>query len=125
MSQSSRPTRAPRWVRAQARFTEQVDLPTPPLPLATATMRLMPGTLFWFWNAPPGAVPGAAAVAAGCLTSTKTWVTPGWARMTFSHSALTMRAASGLGEVSSSRTFTAPSFTAMCLTSPNEMMSRE
>jgi hypothetical protein len=46
MSQSSSPTFAPRCFKAQARFTEQVDLPTPPLPLATAMMRFTPGTLF-------------------------------------------------------------------------------
>ena len=36
MSASSRPTFEPDFARDQARFTAVVDLPTPPLPLATA-----------------------------------------------------------------------------------------
>ena len=43
MSASRRPTRAPLWARATARFTETVLLPTPPFPEATATMLRMPG----------------------------------------------------------------------------------
>ena len=39
MSASSRPTERPVAARAQARFTATVDLPTPPLPLATAITR--------------------------------------------------------------------------------------
>ena len=46
MSASSRPTRRPSMARARARLVATVDLPTPPLPLATATMRRMPGTRF-------------------------------------------------------------------------------
>jgi len=42
----SKPTFAPRCVSAHARFAEQVDLPTPPLPLATAMIRFTPETLF-------------------------------------------------------------------------------
>ena len=38
MSASSRPTRARAVFSASARLTAVVDLPTPPLPLATATM---------------------------------------------------------------------------------------
>jgi len=38
MSPSSSPVRYPRRARASARFTATVDLPTPPLPLATATL---------------------------------------------------------------------------------------
>ena len=44
MSASSSPTRWPRVVSARARLTEVVDLPTPPLPEATATMAAMPGS---------------------------------------------------------------------------------
>ncbi len=44
MSASSTPTVAPSAASASARFTAVVDLPTPPLPLATAMMFLTPGT---------------------------------------------------------------------------------
>ena len=37
MSESSRPTRWPSWASETARLAATVDLPTPPLPLATAT----------------------------------------------------------------------------------------
>src|SRR6266568_3987416 len=43
MSQSHRPTRAPVCSSATARFAATVDLPTPPLPLATAITCLTPG----------------------------------------------------------------------------------
>ena len=43
-SASSRPTRAPSAARASARFTAVVDLPTPPLPEATARMFFTPGS---------------------------------------------------------------------------------
>jgi hypothetical protein len=43
MSQSSRPMRAPCWAMATARLTAVVDLPTPPLPEATATIARTPG----------------------------------------------------------------------------------
>ncbi len=46
MSASSMPTAAPSAARARARLTAVVLLPTPPLPEATATMFLMPGTSF-------------------------------------------------------------------------------
>ena len=46
MSASSTPTVAPSAASASARFTAVVDLPTPPLPLATATMFFTPGTSF-------------------------------------------------------------------------------
>src|ERR1700761_6999158 len=46
MSASSRPTRAPWSAQARARFTATVDLPTPPLPEATATtLRIEPSGL--------------------------------------------------------------------------------
>ena len=44
MSASRTPTVAPSAANASARFTAVVDFPTPPLPLATATMFLTPGT---------------------------------------------------------------------------------
>src|SRR5437764_13377952 len=43
MSASIRPTRWPCWCSARARLVATVDLPTPPLPLATATRCLTPG----------------------------------------------------------------------------------
>ncbi len=43
MSASSTPTLAPSAASASARLTAVVDLPTPPLPLATAMMFLTPG----------------------------------------------------------------------------------
>ena len=46
MSASRTPTVAPSAASASARLTAVVDLPTPPLPLATATMFFTPGTSF-------------------------------------------------------------------------------
>src|SRR5882757_8392881 len=43
MSASSRPTRKPRSRRPSARLSAVVDLPTPPLPEATAMTAAMPG----------------------------------------------------------------------------------
>src|SRR5438270_13051830 len=43
MSASIRPTRWPCICRASARLADTVDLPTPPLPLATATRCLTAG----------------------------------------------------------------------------------
>src|SRR5436309_3198433 len=43
MSASSRPTRQPSAARPSARFAARVDLPTPPLPEATAMMWRIPG----------------------------------------------------------------------------------
>src|SRR6266516_5691573 len=45
MSASSRPTEAPLLRRAAARLTATVDLPTPPLPDATAIVCLTPGRI--------------------------------------------------------------------------------
>src|SRR5438046_8058802 len=47
MSASSRPTRRPCICSARARFVATVDLPTPPLPLATATTCLTPGRVIF------------------------------------------------------------------------------
>src|SRR5215216_4119224 len=44
MSASSRPVETPLAARPRARFTAVVDLPTPPLPEATAMMCFTPGT---------------------------------------------------------------------------------
>src|SRR5947199_9929597 len=53
MSASSRPTLAPAWASARARLTATVDLPTPPLPLATATTWRMPGSDTFCWGPAP------------------------------------------------------------------------
>src|SRR6516162_3048942 len=53
MSASMRPTRPPCFCRARARLAATVDLPTPPLPLATAIRFLTPGKEI-FWGIPPG-----------------------------------------------------------------------
>src|SRR2546422_5362156 len=67
-------------------FTEHVDLPTPPLPLATAMMRSIPGTRFWFAQ---GFGPVAACgVAAGIFTCTCASLIPGTALIAASHSPL-------------------------------------
>ena len=78
MSASSSPTRWPRRVSASARLTDVVDLPTPPLPEATATMAAMPGSAprlvacgGWLRGAAPGAAapgqPHARRAAGGAL----------------------------------------------------------
>src|SRR5258708_2100068 len=54
MSASSSPTRAPDWCSAAARLTATVDLPTPPLPLATAMVCLTPGSISDAWRRKPG-----------------------------------------------------------------------
>src|SRR5215207_6491703 len=54
MSASSRPTRRPCACRARARLVATVDLPTPPLPLATATTCLTPGKLIFCGVGPGG-----------------------------------------------------------------------
>src|ERR1700722_19428611 len=53
MSASISPTRLPAWARARARLTATVDLPTPPLPLATARTVWMFGKAI-FSGGPPG-----------------------------------------------------------------------
>jgi hypothetical protein len=98
-----------------------VDLPTPPLPLATAMMRLTPGTLFWLANGLAGAAAGRRR--AGALRRGRDS-----RREDFSDalaSILICCAASGLGEVNCIVTLTAPFAAEISLTSPNETMSRE
>jgi len=46
MSVSNRPVFKFNLSKARAKLTATVDLPTPPLPLATATMCLIPGIFF-------------------------------------------------------------------------------
>src|SRR5207245_11179532 len=56
-SASSNPTLLPRFAKASARFTATVVLPTPPLPLATATRFFTPG-IGWRSGCCMGAGPG-------------------------------------------------------------------
>ena len=81
MSASSTPTVNPRAASAAARFTVTEDLPTPPLPLATASTRVVDGTSV-------GAACSRALKRARCIAadfcawfispySTLTFVTPG------------------------------------------------
>src|ERR671925_2256863 len=49
MSASRRPTSAPLLNRAAARLTATVDLPTPPLPEATAIVCFTPGSISLGW----------------------------------------------------------------------------
>src|SRR5260370_398338 len=56
-SASSKPTLLPSFAKASARFTATVVLPTPPLPLATATRFFTPG-IGWRSGCCIGAGPG-------------------------------------------------------------------
>src|SRR4029453_3980528 len=81
MSESIRPTRRPRRSRARARLAATVDLPTPPLPDATAILKRTFGRI---WDdAAGGGAPGGAAGEGG-FTSSRivTAETPGraWSR---------------------------------------------
>src|SRR5437773_7156284 len=55
MSASSRPTAWPFALRASARLVATVDLPTPPLPLAMATILPTPGSAI-FCGGPGGCI---------------------------------------------------------------------
>src|SRR5689334_20537568 len=67
MSASSRPTRGVVRCRARARLAATVDLPTPPLPLATAMRLRIPGRAS-FGGGPPGGCMGSSFAALGALT---------------------------------------------------------
>ncbi len=75
MSPSIMATRLPSWLRAMARFTATVVLPTPPLPAPTAMMFLTPGTA--------ALAPSGDTAARTCaVISIATLVTPGMALTT-------------------------------------------
>src|SRR5436305_15136547 len=86
MSASSTPTLRPLALKPSARLTAVVDLPTPPLPEATATIVPTPGTTprccigllcgGWAWAAGPRAGWGAARVA-DLVSAVSTAVTAG------------------------------------------------
>src|SRR6516165_3622761 len=69
MSASIRPTRWPCMCSARARLAATVDLPTPPLPLATATTHLTPGSVI-FWPACPGGCMVLSSLSRGLLRGT-------------------------------------------------------
>ncbi len=81
MSASSSPVAKPCRASATARFTATVDLPTPPLPEATATMAFTSGSnIACFRRAVADAARRRARVR-GCLCAVNTavaLVTPGW-----------------------------------------------
>ena len=112
MSASRMPTLSPRALRPSARLTAVVDLPTPPLPEATAMIASTPGTPCTApWRAParaaPGAPPGAgrgdaAPALRSAVNATRADCTPGSAR-----TACSARSRTG------SQAFTAPASTVM------------
>ncbi len=91
MSASSRPTRRPNDRSPSARLTAVVDLPTPPLPDATAITWATPG-MRWVFGCfdGPGRGDGAAVLAGSpppsrsAVSVANTPVTPGTARTAFS-----------------------------------------
>ncbi len=118
MSQSHRPTRAPVCSSATARFAATVDLPTPPLPLATAITCLTPGSRVAAMPAP--APPG------GACMSIKTFAlrTPSIVRNACSASFFIVAGIFGSFVASASCTFTSPSSIWIDFTKPKETMSR-
>ena len=116
MSASSSPTRWPSVVSASARLTEVVDLPTPPLPEATATIAAIPGMPVrlpwpcggWLRGAPArgaGSAPGRGPPPARSAVSTAvTEVTPASAITAASQAARRgSLAAASLGSISSAK----------------------
>ena len=98
------PTAKPRWARAAARLAVMEDLPTPPLPEATASTRAPSGTALgpaepWAFLR---AMPIAVAFCSGVISvqSMPTEVTPGrpLARLTISRLSWARQRASGSGE---------------------------
>src|SRR5207244_7826887 len=118
MSQSHKPTRAPVCSSATARFAATVDLPTPPLPLATAKTCLIPGIRIAPMPAP--------APAGGAWMSIKTLAlrTPFIPRNALSASFLIAAGTFGSFVASASCTFTSPSSIWTDLSNPKETMSR-
>src|SRR5258705_7431028 len=118
MSQSHRPTRAPVCSSATARFAATVDLPTPPLPLATAIMCLTPGIRVVTVAAP--APPGGAWISIKTLALRM----PSIVRKAPSASFLIVAGMFGSFVASASCTLTSPLSIWIDFTNPNEMMSR-
>src|SRR2546423_1343230 len=118
MSQSHSPTRAPLCSNATARFAATVDLPTPPLPLATARTCLTPGIRTA--GVPAPAPPG------GAWISIKTLALPTPSIVPKARSASFLIAAGTFGSLvaRASCTLISPSSICIDFTSPNETMSR-
>src|SRR6266516_5430981 len=118
MSQSHKPTRALVCSSATARFAATVDLPTPPLPLATAITCLIPGMRIAPMPAP--------APAGGAWMSIKTLAlrTPAMARNALSASFLIAAGTFGSFVANASCTFTSPLSMWIDFTNPKETISR-
>ena len=120
MSLSMRPTASPCRASAAARLTATVDLPTPPLPEATATMLFTPGRSIRPEvrpAAPPGGRSGAGP-GRSAVSTTVALVTPGRAASASSTARRSAPASWALPGSTSSETCTAPSLTAMPPTPP-------
>src|SRR5581483_3692030 len=117
-SASISPTRHPAAAIASARLTATVDLPTPPLPLATATTWRTPGTSR---RLDPGAIRG---VAGACSIRTSTAGTPGMAATVRRTSSTICAATSGLVLGALSDTVTPLCAISISLTMPKETISR-
>src|SRR6266550_2645946 len=118
MSQSHRPTRAPVCSNATARFAATVDLPTPPLPLATAITCLTPGIRVVTVPAP--APPGGAWISIKTLPLRM----PSIVRKARSASFLIVAGTFGSLVAIASCTLTSPLSIWIDFTNPNETMSR-
>src|SRR5205809_6387827 len=118
MSQSHRPTRAPVCSNATARFAATVDLPTPPLPLATAITCLTPGIRVVTVPAP--APPGGAWISIKALPLRM----PSIVRKARSASFLIVAGTFGSLVAIASCTLTSPLSIWIDFTNPNEMISR-
>src|SRR6476661_6598765 len=118
MSQSHRPTRAPVCSSATARFAATVDLPTPPLPLATAITCLTPGIRVV--TAPAPAPPGGAWISIKTLALRM----PSIVRKACSASFLIVAGTFGSFVATASCTLTSPLSIWIDFTNPNETMSR-
>src|SRR6476620_8130915 len=118
MSQSHRPTRAPVCSSATARFAATVDLPTPPLPLATAKTCLTPGIRVVTVAAP--APPGGAWISIKILALRMPSIVPKACSASF----LIVAGTFGSFVASASCTLTSPLSIWIDFTNPNETMSR-
>src|SRR5437773_2264303 len=118
MSQSHKPTRVSVCSSATARFAATVDLPTPPLPLATAMTCLIPGI-----RVAPTPAP---APVGGAWMSIKTLAlrTPSMARSACSASFLIVAGTFGSFVARASCTLASPLSILTDLTRPNDTMSR-
>src|SRR5436189_3448157 len=129
MSASSRPVATPLAARPSARLTAVVDLPTPPLPEATAMMCLTPGTSIRAAAAGPCPVRGGGAAAAGrwagrsAVMTAEAESTPGRARTACSQAWRKGSSAAPRAGSTSRVTATCPPRVAMPLTMPSASTS--